>query len=378
MSYLDFIANNRQAINGYVQSSFSWRVNYEDSFLKMVSDANPDFKVTIDNLPETLDRATVVNCFHSDHLYEGFVACMLWGGINAKRCAKGHPGDLKTTDAYKAFTYPKDDYDQGGTSQKGVISRLRSVKTLLEKGETELAFKHMADTQKSHIPGVGVSFFTKLLFFLAPDTANPRPLIFDKWSTYIHCALLIDNPDKRVTDFYKGVNKEGLLMKAKHDCELYDDYIKMMKDTATKNKIADASCLEAYLFGFALNRKGHEEDKQRRRFLKRYVLNYFKTKGNGDRLQNKDSVPGRKKDTIIEQHRLIPDGVTVYAYAGKDHFKVFTEVLSPGGEYPKEDDLVGMGMVKKGGNKPYYIKAFKKNQEAEALGFLTRIINLFS
>lgn len=381
MSYIDFIESQKDAIKGFEQEGFFWRNGYEPSFLDMVAKANADFKTVIKNLPETLDRNAVRSIFHSEKdLYKGFVACMLWGGINAKRCAKGHKGDLKTTDAYRAFTFPKGDFDDG---KRGIVSRLTSVKQFLDEGKTGAAFDSMNNGNENHIPGIGVSFFTKLLYFLAPDTVDPRPLIYDKWSTYIHCALLIDDRKKNARDYYKSVNKEGILSKVKSEVVLYKDYLEVMKETAANNNIPDVSRLEAFLFGFALNGTGHREEKNRRARLKEHVLKYFGKRNNRSqdgiyKLSKEDNVPYRKNVDFVKKYKIVHQGVIFYAFVGKDTKKIYCEVLSPKGTCPKIDEIVAKGLTVKGGKKPYYIKEFKKNQQEEALVLLEQIKVLFT
>lgn len=269
MSYQDYIEYHKEEIKQFAQTGYAWKKGYTPLFLSTVSEANPTFDSILKNLPEELNRDTVRSYFEEEDLYKGFIACMLWGGINATRYAKGHKGDLKTTNAYKAFTHDRDK----------VVKKLNSVKEYLNDGRIDKAFSSMADPNENHIPGIGVSFFTKLLYYLSPKGATPKPLIYDKWSTYIHCALLIDEPKENALDFYKGVNKDGTLSNVKKQAELYKAYLEIMKRTAEKNEIEDTAKLEAFLFGFALNRSGHKEEKQRRAFLKKYVLDFFaKTK----------------------------------------------------------------------------------------------------
>ena len=267
MTYIDFIQNSKDIINGFQQDGFAWREGYDTPFLDMVSVANADFRTTLDDLPEALDRNTVLSYIHPNaDLYKGFVACMLWGGINAEWPKENR----KATNAYKAFTYPK----------KYVVEKLKSVKEYLNNKNIDAAFSSMANPNDNKIPGIGVSFYTKLLYFMSPIEITPKPLIFDKWSTYIHCAILIDEQKENVLNYYKGVNKDRTLSKVKNQIELYKDYLEIMRKTAEENKIDDVSKLEAYLFGFARNRAGHREEKQRRTFLEKYVLDFFAKRTN--------------------------------------------------------------------------------------------------
>ena len=339
MTYLDYIEDHKEEIKRFAQTGYGWKEGYKLSFLSTISEVNPTFDSILKILPEELDRDTVRSYFEEDDFYKGFIACMLWGGINATRCSKGHEGDLKTTDAYKAFTHER----------KKVVEKLNSVKEYLNDGRIDKAFSSMADPKENHIPGIGVSFFTKLLYYLSPKGVTPRPLIYDKWSTYIHCALLIDYQKEKALDFYKGVNKDGTLSNVKKHAELYKDYLEIMKRTAEKNEIEDAAKLEAYLFGFALNRSGHKEEKQRRAFLKKYVLDFFTKRKSALRNIEHNSSSGiskhksNKKSSIITPllsgnsirgrqvifgYSVPCDGKHYYLFIGKNSSFYYLELLT--------------------------------------------------
>lgn len=385
MTYTEFIKKSREIINGFKQDGFAWREGYDTSFLDMVSEANPDFKKTKDNLPETLDRNTVRSYFHSNvDLYKGFVACMLWGGIDAKR-----PKDnLKATNAYKAFTFPKEDVEK----------KLKSVKKYLDKRNIDAAFSSMANPKKNKIPGIGVSFFTKLLYFMSPIEVIPRPLIYDKWSTYIHCALLIDNQKENTRDYYKGVNKDGSLSRAKPAVDLYKDYLNKMKETAEENGIDNVSRLEAFLFGYARNRAGHKEEKQRRTLVEKYILDYFAEKTSGststarNRSKNKstngpDNKPSlltklsngklRRDRQILFGYSVPFEGRNYYLFVGEKPSFHFLELLTEKSKGRIEEcsllrELECMGFNKKG--KDYIYKRLSPYDNEEAKRQLDEIV----
>ena len=389
MSYLDYIDNHKEEIKRFAQAGYAWKKGYKFLFLSTISEANPPFGSILKNLPEELDRDTVRSYFEED-LYKGFIACMLWGGINATRCAKGHKGDLKTTDAYKAFTHDKNK----------VVKKLNSVKVYLNDGRIDKAFSSMADPKENHIPGIGVSFFTKLLYYLSPKGVTPRPLIYDKWSTYIHCALLIDEKKENALDFYKGVNKDGTLSIVKQPAELYKDYLEIMKRTAEKNEIEDVAKLEAYLFGFALNRSGHQEEKQRRAFLKKYVLDFFakmksvsrniehncssgiskhksnKRPSNITPLLRRNSVRGRQ---VIFGYSLAHEGKNYYLFIGKTQSFYYLELLTEKAS-EKIEECSLFNEFKKGGlnnriGKDYIYMRLDPYNETDAKALLEEIAN---
>ena len=366
MTYLSFIERQRDVINTFEQIGFEWRASYDSSFLDRVSQVNNDFSVATSSLPNVLNRTSVRNIFQLERdLYKGFVACMLWGGINAKRCAKGHSNDKTTTDAYRAFTIPK----------KEIMSKLKSVKSFLDNNQINEAFLSMENNRENHIPGIGVSFFTKLLFFLAPVQTDIHPLIFDKWSSYIHCALLIDSSDREVKDYYKGVNKEGILIKAKADITLYKDYLKIMKETAKNIGLNDVSRLEAFLFGCALNIRGHREEKERRHFLKNYILDYWNSNNAKPRIKllKEEKVPGRDNSKILKKYRIAYQGSQFYAFAGNNGKGAFCEVWSPSGVYHEGLKIEAKGLRRAGRKKPYFIKYFRKEHLDEAVHLLEQI-----
>ena len=396
MSYIQFIKDHIKVINQFEQQGFNWGNTYDNAFINMISDKNPVFKSVLLDIPQTLNRIIVRDIFISEeNLYKGFVACMLWGGINARRCAKGHPGDLTTTDAYKAFTHEKDQVEK----------KIKSVKGYLVQGNIASAFNSISNGHENHIPGIGISFFTKLLYFLAPENAIPRPLIYDKWSTYIHCALLIDNKQEDIHDYYTGVTKDGILRKAKPELDLYRHYLQLMKVTATANSINDVAQLEAFLFGFALNGAGHQEEKRRRRFLKNYVLNYFgpqnktEKKNAMNKVTNKKTQPTdqpriepltegqkflRRTGHTLSGYKITIGNRKLYIFTGENSRKCYCEVISSNGFYSDAEKKIMSDNGLEFNSRPqkdidkYYICRFKVTDTFSAKDLTERIKEQFA
>ena len=50
--------------------------------------------------------------------------------------------------------------------------------------------------------GIGYSYASKILYFLGYDLANPKPINYDSWMCYAHCALLIETSPTKAKKFY--------------------------------------------------------------------------------------------------------------------------------------------------------------------------------
>jgi hypothetical protein len=111
------------------------------------------------------------------------------------------------------------------------------------------------------IPGVGESYFTKLLFFVGYHTANPvKPLIYDKWTKIMHVWLLMSAHQFDTlfrfyskSSLYRNIIEDPGLLSANgtYQAAAYVDYVTRMNELANQFTL-DPSNLEAYLFGSPL------------------------------------------------------------------------------------------------------------------------------
>lgn len=145
-----------------------------------------------------------------------------------------------------------------------LLTRLNRIRNLVRSGKLEKAFLSCCRCGENCIPGVGMSFFTKLFFFVGAADAlvNPKPLILDRWTTNAFFALrgqakgcadmrtLFTIPSSKALTRYKTIalkNYEVVQSKA------YVEYVTLMNDWAAQLKVAPEK-LEQFVFGTDLRR----------------------------------------------------------------------------------------------------------------------------
>jgi hypothetical protein len=273
MSLIDFIKKNANEIGNHKQHGFKWATYKENEFLNEIEDFR---KVVQDeNIPETLEREIILNFYHKDDPYRAFIFTMMWGLIDAKKPAKGSPGDKRTTNFYQALSHGK----------KLIEKALKTSQEHLQLGTIDRAYDSFKFECK--IPGVDTSYFTKILFFQGQALQmETKPLIYDKWTKLIHITLMIEQEDRqKLYDFYNqkkliSVSKimeyyteENLARKIKDrplipllqpskEAEYYSyyDYVNRMNGVAMDNDI-EVGSLEGYLFGNPLKGKRNRTKK---------------------------------------------------------------------------------------------------------------------
>ena len=163
MSFINLIKTHIDDINNYVQPSIHWR---EGRFANPVGRAEAtdgDFAEVVRNLPAELSREDVVRFFRED-LYKGFVATIMWGGISRFRAEEISRRNDRNT----------------------AMPKLERLAALLRNSETDIeriegAIASLKRGGENYFYGIGPSYFTKLLYFLAFDMdLNNRPLIYDE------------------------------------------------------------------------------------------------------------------------------------------------------------------------------------------------------
>ena len=234
MSFLIFIKNHIDDINNYVQPSIHWR---EGRFAKPVAKAestNGDFAEVVRNLPAELSREDVVGFFRKD-LYKGFVATIMWGGISrfqAEEIALRND---------RATTMPK---------LERLVAMLRNSETDIERIESAIA--SLKRGGENYFYGIGPSYFTKLLYFLAYDMdLGVRPLIYDENMKPVHFALM---PEAGRNPFFHYATDGNKVDYAEFTTfeDVYYDYCELMCDTAREIG-TDVKNLEAWVFGWPAN-----------------------------------------------------------------------------------------------------------------------------
>lgn len=213
MSFLNFIKNNINNINNinnYTQPAIHWR---EGRFANPVGKAeatNGDFAEVVRSLPTELSREDVIGFFRED-LYKGFVAAIMWGGISryiAEDIARNNDRDT---------TIPK---------LERIVALFRDSETDFERIEKAIA--SLKRGGENYFYGIGPSYFTKLLYFLAYDmNLNTRPLIFDDNMKPVHFALM---PEAGKNPFFYYVPTVNKVIYAEFTSfeDVYYDYCELM------------------------------------------------------------------------------------------------------------------------------------------------------
>ena len=234
MSFLNFIKNHIDDINNYVQPSIHWR---EGRFAKPVAKAestNGDFAEVVKSLPVELSREDVVGFFRED-LYRGFVATVMWGGISRFQAEDiARRNDRNTT-----------------------MPKLERLVALLRNSETDIeriggAIASLRRGEDNYFYGIGPSYFTKLLYFLAYDMdLHTRPLIYDGNMKPAHFTLM---PEAGRNPFFYYAPVRGKVEYAEFTSfeDVYYDYCELMCDTAREIG-TDVKNLEAWVFGWPAN-----------------------------------------------------------------------------------------------------------------------------
>lgn len=234
MSFLNFIKNHIDDINSYVQPSIHWR---ESRFAKPVAKAestNGDFAKVVRNIPAELSREEVVGFFRED-LYKGFVATIMWGGISrfqAEEIALRND---------RASTMPK---------LERLVAMLRNSETDIERIGGAIATLRRGG--ENYFYGIGPSYFTKLLYFLAYDMdLGVRPLIYDENMKPVHFALM---PEAGRNPFFHYATDGNKVDYAEFTTfeDVYYDYCELMCDMARETG-TDVKNLEAWVFGWPAN-----------------------------------------------------------------------------------------------------------------------------
>ena len=234
MSFLNFIQTHIDDINNYVQPSIHWREGRFANPVRRVESTNGDFAKVVKSLPVELSREDVVGFFRED-LYKGFVATIMWGGISrfqAEEIALRND---------RATTMPK---------LERLVALLRNSETDIERIGGAIATLRRGG--ENYFYGIGPSYFTKLLCFLAYDMdLHTRPLIYDGNMRPAHFALM---PEAGRNPFFYYAPVGGKVEYAEFTSfeDVYYDYCELMCDMAREIG-ADVKNLEAWVFGWPAN-----------------------------------------------------------------------------------------------------------------------------
>ena len=234
MSFLHFIKTHINNINNYVQPSIHWREGRFANPVGKAESTNGDFAEVVRNLPTELSREDVVRFFHED-LYKGFVATIMWGGISRFQAE----GIARKND--RNSTMPK---------LERLVALLRNAETDIERIED--AITSLKRGGENYFYGIGPSYFTKLLYFLAYEmNLNIRPLIYDENMKPAHFALMPEAGQNPFFYYEPSGNKVNFTEHTTFE-DVYHPYCELMCKTACEVGV-DVRNLEAWAFGWPAN-----------------------------------------------------------------------------------------------------------------------------
>lgn len=190
------------------------------------------------DIPERLDHARVAECYRQDP-YRGFVATVLWGGM---------PRNAAYREAFKAVAR---------LDRRDVVAKLERLRKMLEENRTGEAMASMTRDpetgaeKENHLEGIAENYASKILFFLAYDLpVAPRPLIYNKYLAYTHCALVPDQ--ERRARYYSWDGAEGKLVsnisRPELAAEIYADYCTVLAERAEDCGAGDLGLFVEWLY----------------------------------------------------------------------------------------------------------------------------------
>lgn len=121
-------------------------------------------------------RQQVIDLFAEGKYYDAYLCAMVWGNIGTYR--KGR------RNFESAF----------GVTRSYAETHIADIVSILSKGDIGSAFDSMCIGGSNHFPGLGVSFFTKVLYFAgATICEDVSPLILDSNTLMILARLYNDS-----------------------------------------------------------------------------------------------------------------------------------------------------------------------------------------
>lgn len=281
------------------------------------NDSENDFNNVWCTLEHTLTRNDLFQYFKAgsdESLYKGYVATMLWGGIGL--------GGGSKTNLENAMSQPKSE----------ILDRIKKIIEVLGSGkenEVKAAFIMMTkeygtkfkfngkDIPGAKIPGIDISYFTKLLFFLGNKDWDYQPLVYDNQLQNVHCALLKDDGKGLqslfdVHSFKMDSSSISLRISLKNKdfakpVDFYMDFIKRVKSLSKSMELSGddefqgkAGRLEEIMFGKELKKSEKDPQNNPRAFVKNYLGLYD---SENVRNSNNANTAGdvREVDTLISE-----------------------------------------------------------------------------
>ena len=159
-----------------IHESYNVQYNNGQKFIQSAQNHNhPSLVTPFKNAVEyvggsKLGRKQLFWAYQGDDLYSAFIATLMWGG------------DFRH-------------YSQKFEAGKDVISsKLRHVKELMTNGEVDGAFSSMLNSQANYIKGVGMTYLTKILYFLGDGN---NALVFDSVMRDVYYHIFNDFDEEK-------------------------------------------------------------------------------------------------------------------------------------------------------------------------------------
>ncbi|PKH62181.1 hypothetical protein CXF83_15090 [Shewanella sp. Choline-02u-19] len=234
----------------------SWSSAYDG----IIFDEFPVMQRLREKFPQkTIHRADVISLFGSGDLYLAFVAAMVWGGISASR--PNIKSDKKTTNLYLALSHP----------EEKVIKAIKHAENCFLQNDFITPFKDMTRKGEHYIPCIGLSYFTKIFFFIGQSNPNiiVKPLVFDKWTSNAFYALLSETYPEDRTKYFTGINLKPEIEKlgtvalrsGSKLCVAYERYCALMNSWSIAPEISvTPDRLEQFVFGSSLKSRGQRNN----------------------------------------------------------------------------------------------------------------------
>ena len=169
-----------------------------------------------DGINKVTTRKQIIDLFKKKEYYDGFLCSMVWGNIGTFQNGREH--------FESAFS----------ANKEKVIDAIKGAREHIVKGEIDGAFVSMCKNGENYIPGLGVSFFTKVLYFVGTSCdCREKPLIFDSTSIKILNRIYYD---------------DKVRIKAYQSCRHYQIFNQRMARISAELKLPTPGHLEAFLF----------------------------------------------------------------------------------------------------------------------------------
>ena len=192
--------------------------NYDDKWEKPMYKGNSVFEELKKKYGHlSLTRNMIVDLFKQGKYFDGFLCAMVWGNMGTYRGGK------------KRFQSVFDNSNK---------NKIDNVVAMLMNGDIENAYISLCDKNENGIIGLGVSFFTKLLYFAGASINNLpfQPLIYDRIMSQRYTRILS----------IIGENKP------RGEYDRYKDYCEKIEELRKLLKLQSVGQVEALLFTYAI------------------------------------------------------------------------------------------------------------------------------